>query len=95
MFHEQDHQGLKRFFTLVSDAKQEDNLMALFECFFTPEELSALSLRVNVVKALLDGKLSQREIAKTLKASISKVTRGSRQLKHISPDLLEKLNHLL
>ena len=92
--NEQEHLGLKRFFTMLSKAEMEADLIALFDCFFTPEELAALSLRVNVVKALLDGELSQREIAKQLKTSISKVTRGSRQLKNISPELMQQLGRL-
>ncbi len=86
--------GLERFFRLISDAEKKEDLLQLFNCFFTPEELSALSLRVNVVKALLDGDLSQREIAKQLHTSISKVTRGSRQLKSISPELIKRIGHL-
>ena len=92
---QQSQQGMQRFLTLLSHAQDTDAMMAILACFLTPEELEAISLRVNVVKALLDGQMSQREISRTLKASISKISRGSRQLKQISPELSEQLKQIL
>ncbi|MBV53784.1 MAG: trp operon repressor [Coxiellaceae bacterium] len=94
MMSEKSDLGLDRFFKLISAASERSDLLELFRCFFTPEELSALSLRVNVVKALSDGELTQREIAKQLHTSISKVTRGSRQLKSVSSTLIEQMSLL-
>jgi TrpR family transcriptional regulator, trp operon repressor len=80
----QHQEGMGLFYQLLAEAEKKDEMKALFECFFTQEELQALSLRVHLVKALLAEELSQREISKRLNVSISKITRGSNQLKTIT-----------
>ncbi len=51
----------------------------LMEDLFTPAEINAVAMRWQVIKELKKG-TSQREIADKLKVSISKITRGSREL---------------
>jgi len=68
------------FFKLC--VKAYPDLMEQFEdLFFTLEEKEILASRLAIIKELLDGKLSQREISKKLHTSISKITRGSNALK--------------
>ena len=54
----------------------------------TPNEIRELCQRWRIVKLLAAGK-TQREIAKTLKTSLCKITRGSRELKKKNSSLSE------
>lgn len=63
----------------VSDAE------TLLPLLLSPEEMTAINSRVIVYKALMEGQLSQREIAKTYNVSIATITRGSNNLKAMSP----------
>lgn len=67
--------------------KSEKDLEELFDLFFTLEEKELLASRYVIIKALLEGKLTQREIAGSCHVSISQITRGSNALKIIDPKL--------
>lgn len=79
------------FLELCSKFETREELEELFHLFFTLEEKEAVSKRHGLVKALLEEKLTQREIAERLQVSISKITRGSNALKIISKQLREAL----
>lgn len=83
--------GWKMFLELCLKAKKSSRLEELFSLFFTIEEKEHLSSRMQIIKALLSDKLSQREISDEMKVSISQITRGSNALKIISKDLLKFL----
>ena len=83
--------GWRGFKELCQAAVREDKLDALLELFLTMEEQEDLALRFQLIKALLEAKLPQREIAKDLQISISKITRGSNALKTIKPIFREFL----
>jgi len=63
--------------------------------FFTIEEKETLSSRYLIIKALLQGDETQREIADIHKVSIAQITRGSNALKLISPELKTLLSKLI
>jgi TrpR family transcriptional regulator, trp operon repressor len=84
-------QGWESFCELCSEFKDSDQIKELFELILTTEEKFALSMRYQLVKELLLGELSQRDIAKKLNVSISKITRGSNQLKLHSAEFKKKL----
>jgi TrpR family trp operon transcriptional repressor len=85
----------KGFVTLCCKLKSEKELENLFDLFFTLEEKELLASRYVVIKALLEGKLTQREIAESCQVSISQITRGSNALKVIDPKLKKFLeSHL-
>ncbi|OBW96235.1 Trp operon repressor [Gallibacterium salpingitidis] len=65
--------------------KEQDILMMLL----TPDERDSLGLRLQIVKQLLDKKLSQREIQQNLNTSVATITRGSNLIKSIDPDFLQ------
>ena len=67
---------LKELYTLVSSVKTDDEAKLLLSDLLTPNELKTLAERWQLVKMLASGK-TQRDIASSLKVSISKVTRGS------------------
>jgi TrpR family trp operon transcriptional repressor len=77
--------GWRRFVRLCSQCKNPEELEEILDLFLTLEEKEDLSKRYLIVKALLDEKLTQREIASGLHVSISKITRGSNALKTTNP----------
>lgn len=73
--------GWQKFVELCEQAEQQDLTNELLKFFFTNEEQEQMGMRILLVQALVQGKLTQREIAKELGVSISKITRGSNMLK--------------
>lgn len=86
-----DVDGWRAFIKLCSHFKTNEELKELFDLFLTLEEKEDVAKRFRILKALLDEKLTQREIAEKLGVSISKITRGSNALKIISSQLREAL----
>lgn len=86
-----EQEGWKMFLDLCLEAKKPSRLKELFDLFFTIEEKEHLSSRTEIIHALLQEKLSQREISEKMNVSISQITRGSNALKIISDDLLKFL----
>ena len=88
-------EGWQDFINLCSSIQSPEELNKLFDLFLTIEEKETLASRYLIIKALVAGKLTQREIAETSKVSIAQITRGSNALKIISPELKELLkSHL-
>ena len=91
-------EGWKSFCELCTKYKNSTEISELFELMMTTEEKFALSMRYQLIKELLEGKISQRDISKKLSVSISKITRGSNSLKNVSSefkkDLLSKINKI-
>lgn len=86
--------GWQQLFTVFEKTESSNLRLQLFEAFTTKKERSALATRVEVAKALLAGKESQRDIAKRLNICIATVTRGSQNLKSLDKkdrDLLKNL----
>jgi len=83
--------GLDEFIALMDKAPDKEMQKALYDFFLTAEEISDLSRRLLIIKALLAGKKSQREIAKELNVSIAKITRGSNELKRTNKKLIDFL----
>lgn len=67
----------------------------LFDLFFTHEEKKDLATRYLIIKMLLNNEKTQRQIAKELNVSISKITRGSNELKRMDSALLDYLREVL
>ena len=79
------------FLELCSHVKTPQDFREFFNLFLTLEEKEDLAKRYLLVKALLEEKLTQREIAEKIGVSISKITRGSNVLKTINSNLREFL----
>lgn len=77
------------FLDLCLKTKTPSRLQELFNLFLTIEEKEHLASRMQIIKALLDEQLSQREISDQMQVSISQITRGSNALKIIDDDLLK------
>lgn len=84
--------GWRGFLELCLAAKDEAVLSELFDLFFTSEEKSSLETRCLIIKALLAKKKTQRQISEDFNVSIAKITRGSNELKRISPRLIAYLH---
>lgn len=79
--------GWQEFLSLCVEIESPEILGELFDLFFTIEEKETLASRFLIVRALVEGDLTQREIAESSKVSIAQITRGSNALKIISPKL--------
>ena len=80
------------FLKLCREFKTEKQLNDLLALFLTHEEKGALAMRYAIVKELIKGRLTQREIAADLNVSIAKITRGSNALKIMSDNVRRALN---
>lgn len=85
--------GWEDFLTLCSKVTSPAEFKKFFDLFFTLEEKEILAKRYLIVKALEEKTLTQREIAKKFKVSISQITRGSNALKIIDAKLKKFLKN--
>ncbi|HVW99307.1 MAG TPA: Trp family transcriptional regulator, partial [Candidatus Babeliaceae bacterium] len=65
-----DKEGWQGFLTLCSKIKSPEEFNRFFDLFLTIEEKETLGRRFLIVKALQEGKLTQREIDQRFKVSI-------------------------
>ncbi len=89
----QHYKELCQLFTSIDNEKEADMLL---KDILTPQEIESIAERWQLIQQLADEK-PQREVAKDLKVSISKVTRGSRVLKYGTggfKKFLKKLNKI-
>lgn len=92
---EKTNSDWQAFLQLCLDQKTPEALAELFEFFLTFDEREDLMNRYLLTKALLEGDLTQREIAKTLGVSIAKITRGSNALKIMPKEVRDELHNRL
>ena len=70
---------VRDLYELFASVQEEKEAKMLLEDILTPQELASLAERWQLIQELHKG-TPQREIAKKLDISISKITRGSRML---------------
>ena len=87
--------GWRYFLDLCLAAGDEQRLSELFDLLLKHEEKSGMETRCLIVKALLEQEKPQRQISDELHVSIAKITRGSNELKRISPQLKQYLQQRL
>ena len=95
MDRKSQEEGWRKFLNLCSKADDEAKCQHLFDLFFTLEEKEMLAKRAFIIEALLDEKLTQREIAETYHVSIAQITRGSNALKIIDDKFRNFLKKLM
>ena len=83
--------GWRSFTRLCLKSDNEKMLTSLLDLFLTHEEMESISTRCLIVMELLKQEKTQRCIAEELHVSISKITRGSNELKRVSPELINFL----
>ncbi|WP_392558612.1 trp operon repressor [Orbus mooreae] len=67
-------------------AFEDNHQLDIFKLLLTTDERSSLITRVKIVKALLEGKVNQRQLKEQLGIGIATITRGSNSLKEVSPE---------
>jgi TrpR family trp operon transcriptional repressor len=79
--------GWRGFLERCQKAKTLNDLEAYFNLFLTPTERQEIAGRYLIVRELLKGEKTQREIAKDIGVSIANISRGSNMLKTTGDDL--------
>ncbi|MBR9726670.1 trp operon repressor [Shewanella intestini] len=79
----------------VLSHSNDADLAVLFQLLMTEEERSAISGRLKVFQTLLDGQLSQRQIAAEYQVSIATITRCSNYLKNMTDEQRQKVKMLI
>ena len=82
-----EEDGWRGFLETCLRAKSVKELSDLFRLFMTHTEREEMASRFLIIRELLKGEKTQREIARDLDVSIAYITRGSNELKIIGPDL--------
>ena len=95
MISPSNKKAFKNFIELCLAEKDSEMSMELFDLFFTSEEKEDLATRYLIIQALLSKEKTQRQMAKDLNVSIAKITRGSNELKRVSPKLVHYLQEKL
>jgi len=72
--------NLKELSLILSRIDDANIIEEFFKSILTRNEVNAINLRWELVKLLYQG-FSQRDIAKRLRLSLCKITRGSKELK--------------
>jgi TrpR family trp operon transcriptional repressor len=81
--------GWQQLLAWCLHAEDEQELSSLLQLLLTPEEKVDIAKRCLIIRELLAKNHSQREISKNLNVSIAKITRGSNEIKRLSPEILQ------
>lgn len=73
---------LTELFTVMTKMKNAKEAEKFLTDILTPQELESIAERWQIMKLLLEGKKSQREIQETLGTAVATITRGSRMMKY-------------
>jgi TrpR family transcriptional regulator, trp operon repressor len=87
--------GWKPFIDCCNKTNKNNKLDELLSIFLTHEERLAIADRYVIIKDLLDGELSQRELSRQRQVSIAKITRGSNVLKTMDEQTVNWLKKLM
>jgi len=87
--------GWQQFLNMCLALKERTELDGFLGFLLTAEEREQIATRILLTKALLEKKKPQREIAKELKISIAKITRGSNALKMLDEKQIAMLKQLM
>ena len=75
-----NQQYLDELADMLLSLENRQNMLSFLDGILTPQELTDISQRLQIVKELKQGR-PQREIAENLGVGIATVTRGSREIK--------------
>lgn len=94
MAKEQAKRGWQGFLDLCSTLHTPEEFDQLLNLFLTIEEKENIASRYLIIKELLQGTLTQRQIAEKHKVSIAQITRGSNALKIVDDKFKQILKNL-
>lgn len=80
-------EGWWQFLTAFASINDAETLNAFMHLFLTMEERTSVADRYRIIRELVKGEKTQRQIAADLNVSIAKITRGSNSLKIIDESL--------
>jgi TrpR family transcriptional regulator, trp operon repressor len=86
-----DEEGWWKWIELLVAVQRTEEMDEMLHLFLTESEREAIADRYQLVKELIRGEKSQRQIADDLGLSISKVTMGSKAVRIISSPLRRTL----
>ncbi|EGR2796532.1 Trp operon repressor [Vibrio navarrensis] len=81
MSQQPEYSDWQQIIELVKHSVEQGQHEMLLTMLMTPDEREALLSRVNIVRELLKGELSQRQISQLLGVGVATITRGSNELK--------------
>lgn len=87
--HNNNWHDLIQLFSAVDDAPSIEKLL---QVLFTHDERNDMAKRVQIIRGLLKGDKTQRQLAHELNVSIAKITRGSNALKSVDDEVRALLN---
>lgn len=94
-YQQRDPAEWQAFVALLKEAIAENREEDLFSMLLTLDEKNSFGLRVQIVKALLENQITQREIQQQLNTSAATITRGSNMIKSLEPELREWITEKL
>lgn len=85
----------EQVYQLIEEATKEGKLEQLLQVLLTQDEQDALISRVNIIRELLIGDMSQRQISQMLGVGVATITRGSNELKRHPQEINDWLLDLI
>lgn len=92
---QQQEEDWRQFAVLLGQAFADHLHSPLLQLVLTEDERAAIGMRIRIIRALLAGEKSQRELKTELGTGIATITRGSNSLKTASPELIRWLKRNL